>query len=358
MIIYRYLSIEILKYALIVLAAVVGIYAAVDFFERIDNFLEAGLPVGRTLVYLFYKIPFIITQIFPLSLLLSVLITFGIMSKNNEITALKSGGISIYALLKPVFFISACFTLFLFLFSEIIVPLSSEKANRIWLEEVKKRSAVISREKNVWLKDSQMITHIRYYNKREKIVHGITLFYFDKTFRLIRRVDARKGSYDAQKGWTLFQFMEQILQPSGNEYDVHFYDKKKEEIPITPENLETVVKKSEEMNFTELYRYVKKVEAEGYDATVYRVDLQAKAAFPFVCLILGVVGLGLAGRGKIREGMAVSISYGLGIAFSYWIFYSFCVSLGYGGMLPPFAAAWTANLLFACFGVITLLNAE
>ncbi|MGE0087613.1 MAG: LPS export ABC transporter permease LptG [Desulfococcaceae bacterium] len=358
MTVYKYLSLEILKYAGIVLLTVVGIYLTVDFFERIDNFIEAGLPAARTFVYLAYKIPFIITQILPLALLLSMVISFGIMSRNNEILALQSGGISIYALMKPVFAIAVFFTVFHFLFSEIIVPLSSEKSNRIWLEEVKKKSAAVSREKNVWLKDSRLITHIRYYSRREKAVQGLTLFYFDDAFRLARRVDARKGVYDEQKGWILYDLMEQVLDSQSGEYAVNFMAEKNENISFTPENLEIVVKKSEEMNFIELYQYVKKVESEGYDATLYKVDLQAKAAFPFICLILSVAGLGIAARGKVREGLAVSISYGLGMAFLYWIFHSFCISLGHGGMLPPWMAAWTANLVFSCFGIIVLMNAE
>ncbi len=358
MIVYRYLSHEILKYAGIVLVTVVGIYVAVDFFERIDNFLNAGLPATRTFVYLAYKIPFIITQILPLALLLAMLISFGIMSRNNEILALRSGGVSIYALMKPVLAIGVFFTVFHFFFAEIIVPLSSGKSNRIWLEEVKKKSAAVSREKNVWLKDNRLITHIRYYDKREKTVQGITLFYFDDTFRLVRRVDARKGVYDEKNGWLLYDLMEQVLDSKSGEYAVHFFGEKNEALSITPENLEIVVKKSEEMNFLELYRYVKKVESEGYDATLYKVDLQAKAAFPFICLILSILGLGMSARGKVREGLAVSISFGLGAAFLYWVFYGFCISLGYGGMLPPWMAAWTANFVFSCFGIIILMNAE
>ena len=95
-----------------------------------------------------------------------------------------------------------------------------------------------------------------------------------------------------------------------------------------------------------------------YDATNYKVDLYAKVAFPFVCIIMCIVGTGIALKEKKREGLALNIAYGIGIVFLYWIFYSFCVSLGYGEMLPPFIAAWTANLVFLSFGVITLLNAE
>ena len=71
-----------------------------------------------------------------------------------------------------------------------------------------------------------------------------------------------------------------------------------------------------------------------------------------------MIGTGLAARGTVKEGMPVVIAYGIGTAFIYWIFYSFCLSLGYGEMLPPAIAAWTANLAFFSFGALTLLNAE
>ena len=58
------------------------------------------------------------------------------------------------------------------------------------------------------------------------------------------------------------------------------------------------------------------------------------------------------------KGLPVIIALGIGTAFLYWIFYSFCLSLGYGEMLPPAIAAWTANLVFLCFSLITLQYAE
>ncbi|MEA3429334.1 MAG: LptF/LptG family permease, partial [Thermodesulfobacteriota bacterium] len=139
---------------------------------------------------------------------------------------------------------------------------------------------------------------------------------------------------------------------------ITFHEKIIEKLDFMPDDLMRVVKKSEDMSFTELISYVRKIEAEGYDATSYRVDLYAKTAFPFVCIIMCMIGTGIAVRGKIKEGLPVIIACGIGIAFLYWIFYSFCISLGYGEMLPPVIAAWAANLIFLCFGALILLNAE
>jgi lipopolysaccharide export system permease protein len=71
-----------------------------------------------------------------------------------------------------------------------------------------------------------------------------------------------------------------------------------------------------------------------------------------------VLATGIAVRRNLREGAAIGIALGVGGAFLYWVMMSFCMSLGYGGILPPYLAAWSANFIFACFGGILVLYAE
>jgi len=170
-------------------------------------------------------------------------------------------------------------------------------------------------------------------------------------------VDAPKGVYQ-QGQWVLYDIMEQNLILQQGNYTVGFYPERVEKLGFIPEDLQRVAKKSEEMNFKELYEYIRRIESEGYDATALRVDLYAKFAFPFVCLLLSIVGTGIAIRGRLREGLPVSIVYGLGVAFLYWVFYSFSVSLGRGEMLPPLLAVWAPNFVFLCLGVLMLMHAE
>ena len=356
-IIYKYITIQILKYFGIVMAFVVGIYVAVDFFDRVDDFIEAGIPASKMMLFFALRIPFIIAQIIPICILMSVLIVFSLMARGNEIVALKSSGIRIYYLLKPVFIMGCILGVLLFILSDVIVPITMAKSNQIWLKEVRKEPTIITKEKNIWIKGNRSITHVKYFNPKNKTINGITFYNFDGNFRLIRRIDAQKGVFSKGE-WMLYEVMEQILDTKKEKYNITFHNNKTEKLNLLPENLNTVAKKSEEMTFGELLAYIKKIEAEGYDATIYEVDLYAKIAFPFICIIMCMVGTGLAARGTAREGMPVVIAYGIGTAFIYWIFYSFCLSLGYGEMLPPGIAAWTANLAFFSFGALTLLNAE
>ena len=352
----RYLIKEILKHFGIVLSAVVIIYLAVDFFENIDKFLEAGLPISRILQFFQLKLPLIIVQITPVGILLAVLITFGLMNKNNEIIALKSSGMSVYHFLRPILALGVLFTVAFFILSEVVVPITVSKANKIWRLEVRKY-AVSTVRNNIWIKGHRSISYISYYNPQDKTISGITHNRFDQQFRLTRRIDAARGKY--QKGqWIFYDVMEQRLDIQNGSYEVNFLDQQVEDLDFSPEDLKRVAKKSEEMSFKELYRYIQDVETEGYDATPYRVDLHNKFALPLSCLIVCIIGTSITLRKTTREGLSLSITYGMVIVFLYWIFQSFCLSLGYGGMLPPVVAAWIANFIFACFAAFNFLNAD
>jgi lipopolysaccharide export system permease protein len=353
----KYLAKEILKCLVIVLAVVLGLYVIVEFFNKADNFMEAGLSISRLIRYLQLELPLIIVQITPIAALLAVMVALGLMNKNNEIIALKSAGGSIYFLLRAVLAIAVMLGVVVFFLSEIVVPITISKANRIWLTEVKKKPALATRQKNIWIKGNRTIYFIKYFNPQNQSISGVTLNYFDKEFNLSKRVDANKALY-RKEAWIFYDIMEQKFNAGSRTYDVRFYPQRVEKIDILPEDLKRVFKKSEEMNIAELFSYIQEVESEGYDATTFRVDLHARFALPVLTVIICIIGLGIAVKRKGREGPSVSIALGAVMVFLYWVLHSFCVSLGYGGLLPPFVAAWISNIIFSCYAMFNLLNAE
>lgn len=339
------------------MTTIVGIYLVVDFFERIDNFMDAGASLSTALQFFLYKTPFIVTQILPVGILLSILVTLGLMSKHNEIIALRSGGVGIYTVFKPVAVFGLLTAIFLFFLSEAVVPITMAKAHHIFLTKANKTPALATVGTNIWIKGKGSITHITHYNPIDSTIFGVTIHQFDDNFKLIRRVDA-PGGYFKNGEWVLERMMEQNINTDTNELDVRFYEQKTESVTLLPEDLKRVAKKSEEMSYEELRSYIEAIESEGYDSGNYRVDLHAKTATPFVCLILCMAGTGIAVRGKLKGSLALTIACGIGIIFLYWVIFSFCLSLGHGGILPPVIAAWLPNFLFLSFGGVVLLDAD
>lgn len=356
-IIAKYLVREILKYLGFMLVAVIVLYLVVDFFDRIDNFIDADLPPGRMIHYLLLQIPLSIVRITPVGVMLAILIALGLMNRNNEIIALKTCGLNPRAFFRPIMTIGLAACLALFVISETLVPMTTGKANLIWQTEVKKRSAVSTRKKNIWISGFRSIYFISYFNPKTLEISGVTLNFFDDRFNLTRRVDAEKGKFESSS-WHLFGIMEQRHDPETLAQSVVFYESGFEALDFTPDDLKRAARKSEEMNVLELAAYIDAVESEGYDATPYRVDLHAKFALPVACIILSIIATAIALKSGQRLNIAVAIAAGLGFVFLFWVVYSFCLSLGYGGIIPAPAAAWVANAVFACLGVFGLLNVE
>ena len=354
----RYVIKEIIKYFLIVLAVVVGIFVSVDYLGTMDKFLRAGMPLLKALGYVLLRVPFMVAQLIPAIILLTLIIVFGLMNRNNEVLILKSSGISALYFLKSVLLTGVVLGIFLFLLSEIVVPITFSKTNKIKEYEIKKKqSLVASREKNIWIKGHRKITHITYAKPKEGRIFGISRNTFDDKFSLIKRVEAKSGYFNDGK-WILNDVMVLHFEKETNSYRTEFLKHKQETLEILPDDLKRVMVKSTEMGFSELLSYIRKVEAEGYDATKYRVDLHAKIAFPFACVIMSLIGVGVALKTKQHKNIPSIVTIGIGISFFYWVLYSFCLPLGYGEILPPLVAAWTANVIFLSIGLYMMLNIE
>jgi lipopolysaccharide export system permease protein len=230
------------------------------------------------------------------------------------------------------------------------------RANRIQRVEIRKEASLASADKNIWIKAERRILYIRYYEPSKAAIYGVAVNFFDSDFQLVRRLDAKKGVFRNGR-WDFSDVLEQRRNEATGGYDVRRLASVSVAIGVAPEDLRKVVKKSDEMSFRELREYIRRIEKEGYDATAYRVDLDAKIAFPFVCLIMGAVGVGIAANRKTGSSLPGALAIGIGAAFLYWILHSFCISLGRGEVLPPVVAAWTANFVFSCLGAILVQGA-
>ena len=350
----RYIARQILRYFGVTLATISVIYIIADFFEKVDNLIETGLPPSQAAFYFMARIP--VEQLIPASALLAVMLVFGLMNKHNEIIALKAGGISIYRLLKIPFALGLIFSLVLLMLSEILLPIVRSNANRMRMEQVQK-IWVDFLQRNIWLKGNRSIYHIAHYDSARERIMDVSLTFFDDDFRITRRVDAREGAF-VDGEWILKDALEQVRNPEDGAFVVRYHDQLALILDFEPMELKRVIKESDEMSLLELGDYIRTTEAEGYDATPYRVDWHAKIAFPLVCIFMSVIAVTIAGRGRRGENLVIVIATGIGLAFCFWVLHGFSLSLGYAGMLPPLVAAWLPNMVFFFASAVLLLRAE
>ena len=104
----------------------VGVITTVLFLQflirAIDRFLGKGLDVFTILEYLYLNLAWIIALSVPMSLLISSVMTYGRMSQENEITALKSAGVNLFSIIKPALWFGSIVGFLLCLFNNFILP--------------------------------------------------------------------------------------------------------------------------------------------------------------------------------------------------------------------------------------------
>jgi lipopolysaccharide export system permease protein len=353
----KYITREFIKLQVLCQIIFIFLFLMIDFVQKLDNFIEAEVTgVGIMALYFLYKIPYIMVQMIPVATLISVIVLFRIMKNNREITALKACGINIVSLAQVVITISIFISIFAFLFSESVVPYTSSRSNEIWDIKVKKQN--VTRSYGVeWYKSSEAdaIYWIKHFDNSGTIMQDPTFHFFDKNFKVIKRVEAKNARWQNGK-WVAEDGIVQERQPDG-EYKTSRFVNMIVPIPETPEDFRKIKKQAEEMSYSQLKELAELVKSEGYNNSGYLVDLGVKIAFPFISLVLTLLGIPIALELK-TGGLPLAIAVGVGMSFLYYVILSISSSLGHSGVFPPFFAAWTANLLFIFAGMHLMMTLE
>ncbi|OGD22454.1 MAG: LPS export ABC transporter permease LptF [Candidatus Aminicenantes bacterium RBG_16_63_16] len=352
----RYISRKFLAIFALVFLALLSISIIVTFFERIDNVYEHNKPMTMLFRYIQYSLPQFGHFILPVSVLTTALLALGLMTKSNEITAMKACGISVYRLILPVVLLAAAASLFSFALQERVVPSANRKADEVWnrINDRPPRSYGFLDRRWVLSRNKDRIYHYSYYDLPTNIFSQLSIYEMNPAdWTLERRLYADKAllrgdSLALSNGWqrsfsgglearfTPFQGMDiRLAEEPG------YFAKESREPSL--------------MSYQELRRYGREVGEMGFETTRFRVDLQAKLSFPLVSLIMTLLAIPFAfSMGK--RGALVGLGLSIAIAMIYWGALGVFKSLGYVKFLSPFLAAWGPNLLFAPIGLYLLFR--
>jgi lipopolysaccharide export system permease protein len=358
-ILFRYVLREFAKIFLMCFAGLMTIYLVIDFFEKVRRFLRYDAGLGPILAYFALKTPAISFQIAPLAVLMATLLTLGLLSRSNEITAMRSCGISLRWITTPFIVFAFGVTLVLLAFSATVIPLASEKAEQIRMVAIEKRQAPLAvAAPRPWARTSaDTLLQVAEIEIGGSALHGVRLFHFRDDFRLDRMTEAAQARY-TETGWTLFNGNQRRFLPDGTVTLVAFAQQPAD-ISLIPDDFTTwLAGDTETMTFREIRGYLSRFADEGFSFSRLLTDYYGRIAFPFVALIMVLVGIALSLRrsGHRGGGMAIGIGQAFVIGFCYWTTHSIAIALGRGGALAPMLAGWMANLVFASFGLYLLFK--
>ena len=333
-----------------------AVYLTVDFFQKIRRFAKYDPSVMDTLLYFTLRIPKTVLDLAPLSVLMAVLLTLGLLSRHSEIIAMKNSGISPIRIGLPLFVMGLIISVVLSAANLTVVPLSNQRADYVRYITIQKRPPDIHfKQSRIWLRpDRERFMNIKFSDSKNSVLLGVNIYRLNKDFSITEIIDAERIQYNQGK-WIVFNGTKRIFHPDGR---IESMPLEGFEISLnrTPEDFTRIEKDTDKMTYRELATYVNKLEEDDYSAQRYKVDLYNKMAMPFMSFVIGFIGIPLALGSPMGHGISRTVGLSLIIALVYWIIYSLSIALGYGNVLPAVLSAWLPNILFTLAGFFLMFG--
>lgn len=348
----RYIVREFMKPFGYSLAVFTTLMLISQLFEKMDLFITNQVDIKTIIMYLCYRIPFWLSQIAPVSTLLATLFCLNNLSKNNEFTAMKAGGLNLYRIFMPLIVIATLISIIAFLFNDIIIPRTTQKAQYIEMIKMHRKSSLFPMKLyNIIIYGShRRIYNIRYFDGEKNIIDNVSMDEFDKEYTLLYQLHARSAVWDKDH-WIFKDGVFREFDKSGKGIlNEERFTSKIVPLDEKPEDFLHQKTQSYEMSFMELKEYINNFKKRGLPAHRQTIELYLKVAFPFTNLIMMLLGIPFAVVSK-RSGKMVNFGIAVLVGFIYWGAIEIGHALGENKVLPPILAAWIANIVF---GIISI----
>jgi len=345
-----------LFYFVLWLLAFVTMSQVYNFFDLLKDVVKNHIPMSRVATFHLFLTPLLIYETLPVAVLLAVLVTFGVMTKNNEVTAFKACGISVRRLGLPVLLMSGVLSAALFAADYSWIPLANQIQDEIHNEIKGRPVQTYLNPTRKWFFHEYRIFYLRGFDTSEMMMIEPWCFEIDpKTFQLTREISANRARWHPN--------IKQWVWEQGTVRDFQGVDEKHTDFPIGhfdeigegPDDFLKAVQQNAQMNYEELGVYVKYLQDHGFDTEKLKVQYYKKFAVPAFAFIMALISVPfgfLVGNRGAMAGIGVSI----GVAMAYYAIQALFEQMGNVNYLPAQIAAWSPDALFALAGMYLMLR--
>lgn len=339
----------------LLLGATMGLLMLAALNERLRDLIQIGVGPGDILLYYTALMPSYLSVVLPLSMLLSLLFVLSNLHRNNELTAIRSAGLNIFATTRSLWLAGVVLSGVSLLLNAKVVPWSVERSNSLLASfefQAEARSisggslGVVSSvafdnqpQNRMWF--------INRYSRFAQKAYGVTVSELDQQRREKTRIMAREGAYDpASRSWTFHDGREIWFDPELGEImrTVAFAEKTVLHFQEDPGLMLLIDRKPQDLSFNELKRITEHFSTEKnpklirYEVRYYSVLFETMGP-----LIIIAIAIPFAMAG-VRVSPAVGVSKSIGLFFAYYILTSLATVLGGKGFIEPIWAALMPNL--------------
>lgn len=324
-----------------------------------DLVISRGVPMADISRMILYLMPSFLVFTIPMAFLLAVLLAFGRLSADNEITVMKSGGLSLVQIMPPVVLCAAAAVLLTLAVSTIGVPWGNTAFKRISFEILRQNVSATIREKVFWDEIPGIILYTDHYDERNHTLKGIIIQdNRDQTRPMtIFAASGRLGCTPRQED--ICMVLENgSIHTTGKEDEYRLVNFSEYALTVAGPGKEGGIGRNEmDMGIAELRRQISDPATPRATRLKLAAELQSRFAFPFASLVFAVVAVPLGIQNR-RSGKSAGFSVSIGILLAYYVLLSLLRTLAERGALPAWLALWLPNMIFLAAGLYCLRMAS
>jgi LPS export ABC transporter permease LptF/LPS export ABC transporter permease LptG len=353
-----YLLRSFVYYFVLLTVGFILLFEVFTFFELLDDIAQHRVgPVEITQYFLFLAC-YLFYQLAPLAALVSVLITLGVMTKNNELVAFKASGLSLYRIALPLLLAGIFLAASLVILDDTYLPYANQRQDAL-RNQIKGRPAqTYYQPSRQWIfGERSKIYNYELFDPDRELFGGLNVFELNPaTFEIRRRIYAARAHWDSQQGlWILESGWIRDFDRGQVTRYTPFLANALNELSEPPSYFNREVRQSYQMTWWELKRYIGDLHQAGFDVARLSVQLQKKLSFPLVAPIIILLAIPFSILVGTR-GAVGGLALGVGIAIVYWAASALTEAMGAVGQLPPLLAAWAPDTVFGFLGLYFFLK--
>jgi lipopolysaccharide export system permease protein len=365
----RYIATELIPPFLFGMGAFSSTALAIgSLFDLMRKAVEAGLPLIVAFKVLLLNYPQFIGYAFPMSVLLSTLMTYSRLSSDSEIVAFRSCGISIYRSVVPAICLSLVVTGLTFAFNEYIVPAANYQA-ALTLDRALNQEKPAFQERNILIpeyaeiempngKKESTLKRIFYAGRfdGQRMINLTVLDWSQQGLNQIVAADSAVWN-PAEQVWDFFKGTIYLVAPDASYRNILRFEHQQLKLPRTPLSLAERNLDYKEMNIMQAQERLELERLAGDQQKIRKllISIQQKWALPFACVVFGLVGSVLGHRPQ-RRSKATGFGISILVIFAYYLLMSMGDALGQGNYISPVLAAWSPNLFGLGAGIWLLVR--
>ncbi len=346
----KYILIQIIEMFLMgVFVFTAIIFASDTFITLIKQISKYGIPFKVAFIMIILNLPSVFVMTIPMGVLLSTVMTLNRLSLASEITVMRSCGIGLNRIAKPIFIFAIIMSISSFFINETIVPTATKRSKNLALWAFGQKN-IPNGKKNFVFKEvgDKGLKRLFYVGHCEdNLLHNISVLDLSKS-DTIQILQARFGS-TSPEGWEFNKGAVYTVSDKGKILNTTFFEHSIAQFGM---DLSRELEKNiaREQNFIQLIKYLsmhKNLEKEKENSL--RIELHDKIALPVTTIVFVLIGVPLAitpPRVRYNRGFLFSIL----IIFFYYLIRALSISFGETGIITPFFAAWLPNIIIASFG--------